>query len=228
MKSHLDNLIYQVPNILSGITLDLGSGKGIFLLDIAKRNGSAVGLEINKEYIKSSLESAKRNNLKIEIKQGVAERLPFDDLVFNFINISEVIEHVNSPKQMISETWRVLKKEGQVYLSVPNRYSLRDPHFHLYFVNWLPRSLCNFYIGLFGKHKDYNGNAGVQNLKDMHYYTYSRIKNLLKKEGFNILDTRERKIEVMFKNKVIRFFALFLYKIARFFYFDSFHFLLKK
>lgn len=229
MATHLANLTKNIPDLLKRLALDIGSGKGDFLLDFTKHGGNIIGLEKNDEYIKHANNLAAQANLRISVKSGVVEKLPFNDDKFLFINMSEVIEHVEYPNRVISEACRVLRKDGVVYMSVPNRFSLRDPHFHLYFVNWIPRYLSDYFIRVFGKHKDYSDNsAGRQRLKEMHYYTFSNIMKVCKKNYFDVVDIRENKIKKNIKNKLLVWFLITMYKIARFFYFDSFHLLLVK
>ncbi len=227
-KTHVDYLLEHIPNLLKLSILDIGSGRGSFLIDVASRGGEAVGLEINDAYIKETLDKAAQNNLRAKVVKGVAENLPFDNAIFDFINFALVIEHIENPKKAIKEMARAMKINGQAYMGVPNRFGFKDPHFHLYFVNWLPRCLCNHFITLLGKHKDYNGPAGRQNLRDMHYFTFGKIKKILNKNGIEVTDIREKKIKNLFKNKLALFFALLVYKPARFFYYDSSHLLLKK
>jgi ubiquinone/menaquinone biosynthesis C-methylase UbiE len=227
-KHHIDYLLEQIPNLLELSILDLGSGRGGFLIDIACRRGRAVGLEINDAYINETLDNARKKNLQVKIIKGAAENLPFDNAIFDFVNFALVIEHVDDPNRAIKEIARVLKIGGQAYMGLPNRYGFKDPHFHLYFVNWLPRFLCNHFITLFGRHKDYNGSACRQNLADMHYYTFNQIKEVLVKEGFEMTDIREGKIKNYFKNSFFPPPLIFLYRIHRFFFSDSFHLLLKK
>lgn len=229
MATHLENLIENISDLLGRPSLDIGSGEGGFLLDFTKHGGDIVGLEKNDEYIKHTNNLATQVDMRVSIKRGVAEKLPFNDNEFLFINMSEVIEHVECPNRVINEVYRVLRKDGIVYMSAPNRFSIRDSHFHLYFVNWIPRCLSDYFIRVFDKHKDYlDNNAGRQSLKEMHYYTFSNIMKICKKNDFDVIDIRENKIKKNIKNKLLVWFLITMYRIARFFYFDSFHLLLIK
>lgn len=228
MKKHFDHLAQYMPGLLEKPILDLGSGRGKFVLDVTKRGGHVIGLEKNQEYIDIAMQSAKETGVHIHVAHGSAEDLPFDDESFAFVNIAEVIEHVDDPNKMLSEVYRILKSNGMAYLSVPNRFGIKDPHFHLLFVNWLPRQWCNFYLGLRNKHKDYNQKAGRQNLAEMHYFTYKAIAALLDVHGFEVVDIRILRLKNMVQNKILMPFILLLYQMARFCYFGSFHILIKK
>ncbi len=227
MKKHLDNLIESFPNILSKKILDIGAGRGSFMVDAMRRGASVSGVEYKSQYIDIAQNKAKEFGLKLDILQGVGESLPYFDKSFGFANLCEVLEHVQDPKKVLEETFRVLEVGGEAYLSVPNRFGLKDQHFHLYFINWLPRFLSDFVIAVFGRHKSYDGTAGLQRLSEMHYFTYGSITKLAQSIGFKSQDIREEKLNKRFDG-FPRYIALFLYKIVRSFYFDSFHLKLVK
>ncbi len=227
--NHFDYLESHVPDLKKRRILDLGSGRGKFLFYCLDRGVTATGLELNPEYIEIAHAKARERGVKVEVTEGVGEKLPFPDASFDFVNISEVIEHVEDPVQMLREVHRVLSKDGYAYLSVPNRFGMKDPHFHLYVVNWLPRMWASSFIALCGKHKDYgHKNAGYQRLDEMHYYAMSDIGGLLHREGFSFKDQRILRIQGRLKNSFLAVIAVALYLPFRFFIFDSFHLLLKK
>ncbi|MBX4189060.1 glycosyltransferase [Candidatus Parcubacteria bacterium] len=226
MKSHVDHLLGYIPNLFSGKILDLGSGRGNFLVEVARRGGLAFGVEPYDEYVKKSLELARSKNVSIEVKKGVAESIPFPDSQFNFVNICEVIEHVEDPKKLLGEVNRVLGPGGLAYLSIPNRYGWYDPHFHLYGLNWIPRLWAFKVIGWLKKHKDYSGKAGRQSIVDMHYSTFSKTCQLVENKGFVVQDMRVIKIRKRLKHLAPIFVLVYL--PLRKFYFNSFHLLLEK
>jgi len=47
MSVHLENLLGLVPNLPELRIIDIGAGRGEFLVDCARRKIRAVGLEIN-------------------------------------------------------------------------------------------------------------------------------------------------------------------------------------
>lgn len=225
--SHWDNLSRNV-DLSHAKILDIGSGKGDFLIDATKRGADIVGIEFNPEYIQVCEQEARREGIMVNVKEGRAEALPFENDSFDFINLCEVIEHVESASTMLHEVRRVLRKKGTVYMSVPNRFGLRDPHFHLYFVNWLPRFMSDAFISLFGTHKDYEDiSAGRQRLKDMHYYTLHSIQALVKDADLRLNDARIVRIKSQLPPYVSTF-ALVVYIMVRPWYFDSFHVLLRR
>jgi ubiquinone/menaquinone biosynthesis C-methylase UbiE len=225
--THLEHL-EQFAGALAGKKIvDLGSGRGGFLIAAAKQGLNVVGLEVNPAYITETFARAKSEGVQVRVEEGVAEKLPFPDDSFDFANVSEVIEHVQDPDMMLKELHRVLVRGGMAYLSVPNRFGMKDQHFHLYFVNWLPRAWSDGFISLFGNHKNYDANeAGYQRLRDMHYYTFSAITKLVRSQGFEVRDIRLMRIRKMPAAK--RLLASIVYPLARVLYFDAFHLALTK
>lgn len=223
MSNHFENLRRHLPNISSMSILDVGSGRGKFLVAAAKAGSRVEGVEPYDKYIEIAYELAKKEGVSIHVQKGDAEHLPFGDKTFDFVNLSEVIEHVESPERVLSEVSRILKPGGCVYVSVPNRFGFFDQHFHLPFLNWMPRSWAECLIGVLGRHKDYSLKNGRQRISEMYYDTFGGAKTFFEKNGFIIKDIRRaRLINWGF------FFLLPLYVIFKTFYWDSFHFLLKK
>lgn len=227
MKTHFEHLLDIVPDLKNRRVLDLGSGRGKFLVELVQNNVESVGLELNRDYIQKSLSLAKEKGVSIHVDQGVGEELSYKDSSFDFINMAEVIEHVDSPDKVMKESFRVLKDGGLMYVSVPNRFGLKDQHFDLYFINWMPRFLSEMILTFLRRHKEYGGTIGFQRLSQMHYKTYRSARRLFLKHGFKAEDIRLKKISKRFSGPVY-YLASFIYHLLRPWYFDSFHFLLKK
>lgn len=224
-KGHLRHIQDWYPNVLQDRILDIGSGRGKFLVEVAQAGGDAVGIERSETFIATAHQRAKDAGVAIRVERGMGEQLPFPDQSFGFVNMSELIEHVEDPVRVLREVRRVLKDEGMVYISVPNRYALWDPHFHVYFVNWLPRSLSSAFLRLFGIHKDLSTELdnGLQRLDEMHYYTLAGITKLCRALGLQATDNREQKIKNMRISAMRKIAFLAVYRAARLFYLDTFH-----
>lgn len=224
--THFAHLASYIPDLASRRILDIGAGRGDFVLDARAHGASAEGLELNPQYRERAAEKARARGEELVLVDGVAEELPFSDASFSFVNLGEVIEHVQDPQRALREAWRVLEAGGLGYLSVPNRFGARDQHFHLWGVNWLPRFLADSYIALFGKHKAYTLEAGHQRLSEMHYYTYGAACRLAAHAGFAVEDMRVLKLKR--RLGALWPIAMPLYGLLRAAYLDSFHLLLRK
>lgn len=227
IMSHVTNLVRHIPDLRARRALDLGAGKGNFLLEAARDGIRIQGIEYNPAYVEEARTRLRTANIDVEIIQGKGEELPYEDRSFDFINASEVIEHVQDPERVLREVYRVLAPGGCAYMSVPNRFGMRDPHYKLYFVNWLPRACSEPYIAFFNRSKDDDMSAGAQRLSEMHYFTYGVFKRTAESIGFKVSDIRAARIKEEYRS-IKKMLLQAMYPFLRSIYFDSFHLILKK
>ncbi|OGH03175.1 MAG: hypothetical protein A2798_01965 [Candidatus Levybacteria bacterium RIFCSPHIGHO2_01_FULL_37_17] len=99
--------------------LDIGCGFGWFELNALKRGVREIaGIEITEE----DLATAKNiKNKRVIFKVGDAFKIPFKNNYFDTVVAWEVIEHIpkDTEEIMFKEVRRVLKKNGNFYLSTP-------------------------------------------------------------------------------------------------------------
>lgn len=103
--------------------LEIGAGTSQFLKLFEDRN-QVVALDISAELLKQNLTKAK-------LVVADAEHLPFADKSFDFIYAIGVLHHLEDQKKALSEIKRVLKSNGQVFLSEPTKWSLNLPYYLL-------------------------------------------------------------------------------------------------
>lgn len=85
--------------------------------------------------------------------------LPFADDIFDVVVTNHVIEHVGDRAAQLhhlQEIRRVLRGDGRVYLAVPNRWMLVEPHYRLFFLSWLPRAWRSPYLRARGRGNVYD------------------------------------------------------------------------
>lgn len=227
MMSHLDHLLRAIPDLASRSILDVGAGRGGFLIEVAKRGLHGEGVEYSTRYITYAQERARQEGVSIRIQHGVGEALPYPNDSFSFINLAEVLEHVREPQKVLSEVQRVLSDDGLAYISIPNRFGFIDPHYHTPFVNWLPRRTADYFLRWFGKQKEQSsGETGHQRLKDMHYMTLHEFENVCEALGLGFSESREERLRRMFP--MVRGMLVPLYRAFAFFFIPTFHGLASK
>lgn len=188
------NIEKFIPDLKKRKILDLGCGRGDDLIELVKNGYEAVGLDINQEYLNIAENKARGMGVRLELVKSEAEALPFPDSSFDFIIASEVTEHVEDPEKLLSECHRVLCHGGKMYVSFHNRYGPYDHHYHLWFINWMPRRWADFLIKLIGKDKGESRLAGRQKLSEMNYFTHGSAAKLIVKCNFTYLDMREAQV----------------------------------
>ena len=239
---HLQYLKRFYPDFKGKKVLELGCGRGDFLLECHKEGLDIIGVDINSEYIKISEEKIKKSGFEPHIILAKGEELPFKDDYFDFINCAQVLEHTNNPEGVLKECYRILKKDGCLFVTIPNKFSMRDPHYKILFLNWLPKTLKEKYIKIRKVKRNPYRCPDNQNINDMHYYTYFQFKHMVKQNEFFYLDTKKEQLNnpelilncrfkkiIHFLNRMgLNFIINFAYFFSTIFYLDSFHFLLKK
>ncbi len=98
--------------------LDLGPAEGKVLskLKEAFPQMTCTGLEYSKELIDACEDS------RLKMVQGDAMHPPFEDRSFDVVTASALIEHVDSPGDMLREAWRVLRPGGIVIVTTPDPF----------------------------------------------------------------------------------------------------------
>lgn len=136
--------------------LEVGSGYGTNLAVFVKDFGvDGYGVEPDGEgfgrSFSSSREIFKANGLDPErIAAGTGEALPFPDETFDIVYSSYVLEHVNDPVKVLTESVRVLKPGGILQFEMPNHLSYFEGHYMVpqppLVFNFLP-----FWVRLLGR-----------------------------------------------------------------------------
>lgn len=146
--------IVSISSSYSGNVLDVGCGGGDLLRMIREVSSPGTrffGLDISEKLC----EIARKNNPDAEIVKGDAESLPYKDNTFDFVFMTEALEHMLDHKKAVMEVGRVLKPDGIFVVTVPNR-------------DWLQ---YDFYKPFIDKHR-------FQPVQD-HYFRFQELKDLL-------------------------------------------------
>lgn len=144
-------ILNQFSDLKNLAILDLGSGEG-GTTKVLSENNFVVSLDIS--FIR--LTRQKENyNLK-EMLQADAVKLPFTDSSFDLIVIQDVLEHIENINLFHQELERVIKPNGIIYLSTPNKFSLinffSDPHWGVPVISVLSRNMIKkFFLKFFRK-----------------------------------------------------------------------------
>jgi O-antigen biosynthesis protein len=128
---HTGRYRWLAPTVSGRDVLDAACGTA-YGTDMFKRAGArrAVGVDISHKAIAEA--SLLLGNAQIELLQADIQSLPFEDASFDVISSFETIEHIKDPGLTLDELRRVLRPNGLLAVSSPNRgiYNAGNP-FHV-------------------------------------------------------------------------------------------------
>jgi ubiquinone/menaquinone biosynthesis C-methylase UbiE len=193
---------------VSGRILELGCYNGYLEIELAEKGSIyAVGVDLNPFNLGSA---AKTENLldpkfltctsinarkilqvklRVDFVLSDARFLPFKDRVFDLVICSQLLEHMQNIEEMLLETKRVLKVDGKLFVSVPNRFCFKETHNAPPFLHWLP---YKFWLKLVYPHVWKTKDNKRRPTWFVHrFYTRFLLRNQLISSGFKIDSLQE-------------------------------------
>jgi len=151
-------------NLEAGDTvLDLGSGSGIWTIDLVRHCRKAIGIDVSKNAVDTSLKYIKNSPLKkrLEFYVGKIENLGFLEKSLDHIFSFCVLEHIHNLEEVLNEVKRILRPGGLLHVSVDSLSTIND---------------------MVLKTKHQREHFVTQ------YFTEELLRNKLKESGFRVLD----------------------------------------
>ena len=100
--------------------LDIGCGTGTLVVNLKRQFGSAqvVGLDPDPKALRRARIKAARAAVSVQLDQGFADQLPYENESFDRIFSSFMFHHLNKQERenMLREVLRILKPAGLFYL----------------------------------------------------------------------------------------------------------------
>lgn len=177
--------------------LDIGCADGTFGSKLALRGAIVYGVDVSP----TAVSIARKKIKEVYVTDLNSRKLPFNAETFDIVIASEVIEHLFNPENLLTESKKVLKKNGSLIITTPN------------FLYWGNR--IRFLLGNFKYEK-----SGVFDESHIHFYTYKSLKVDIDEAGYKIV----KENHVFAGSDMFDFFkkylpALFSYQIV--FYLDK-------
>lgn len=174
--------LLEMINLKRNITaLDVGSGNGFPIIELSQRLGKtckAYGIDSWPEAVnRTRLKIKKWEITNLEIIEGQAESLSFDDKFFDLIVSNNGINNVEDEKQAMKEISRVSKKGAQFVLTMN-----------------LPDTMVEFYEIFRNTLKDYNKSKEIEKLEEQIFTKrkpLSYTKELLELNNFKVKNIYE-------------------------------------
>jgi ubiquinone/menaquinone biosynthesis C-methylase UbiE len=151
-QSELLALKQVVPVDKTGV--EIGIGSGIF----AEQLGIRYGIDPSE----TMLEYARKRGL--EVQNGVAEKLPYENESFDFAVFITAVCFVENPELAVKEAHRILKKQGEIIIAILDKETR------------------------FGKFLE-NNKKRSQFYRHARFFSVSEIMELLEKNKFRVTQT---------------------------------------
>lgn len=149
------------------LVLDAGCGNGRDFKMYLSHADKVIGVDFSTGMVREA--KRKKENLngkQVEVLVGDVTQLPFKSNTFDLIVCSEVLEHVPNWERAIAEFYRLLKPDGELIISTPNKLSIYG----------LTRYLGRF---LFGSRHPYD-----------RWKTYFEHRKVLRSARFKVVDVK--------------------------------------
>jgi len=134
--------------------LDIGCATGTLLAFLRDRGWNVKGTEI------SPAAEYARNVRQLDVRNIPLEEIAFPSGSFNIVLASHLIEHLNDPFSLLKEAYRILKDNGNLFITTPNISGLQA---YLYGGRWRSAIFDHLYL-----------------------FSARTLKKMLKKAGFKI------------------------------------------
>ncbi|MEA3324083.1 MAG: methyltransferase domain-containing protein [Euryarchaeota archaeon] len=112
-KTLLKNTIRTNRNLR---ILDVGTGTGFLALLLAEMGHNVTGIDISKRMLEKSRQNADAMHLSIDFMHGDAEKLPFEDEMFDIVVNRNLLWTLPDPMAAACEWSRVVKSGGKLVL----------------------------------------------------------------------------------------------------------------
>lgn len=164
--------------------LDIGCGDAGVPIAFAELGARAAGIEPAPGSVERGRIRAAEHGADVDLREGIAETLPFQDARFDLVLLDNVLEHVGDMHRTLEEVRRVLKPDGLLYLVTPKPFALyslwSDPHYELAGLTLMPRRLQVWYF-----ERVRGGGRGAYRVGRIP--TRWRVRRLLRRHGFEVL-----------------------------------------
>lgn len=146
------------------VVVDIGSGPYTPFLSLIK-NKIKRGIGIDP--------LTKVNNSKniSVIKSSLEKKIPIEDCFSDYVSLFAVLEHLDHPQELLSESYRILKKDGKIILTTPTPFSKLLCEFFAYKLHLISDREVREHKRYFWKNDlvDLLKNAGYKNIQHNYF-----------------------------------------------------------
>ncbi|HCB62181.1 MAG: hypothetical protein A2W93_10760 [Bacteroidetes bacterium GWF2_43_63] len=126
---HIHRYAFALEFVQNKIVIDIASGEGYGSNLLATKANYVTGIDISREAVEHSKNKYKKKNLSF--LEGSTSEIPLDSQSVDVVVSFETIEHHDKHDEMMIEIKRVLKPDGMLIISSPDKNSFsKIPNFH--------------------------------------------------------------------------------------------------
>jgi len=147
--------------------LEIGAGSGIISYHMIQAGNEVISIDISADLFRNTFFPEKK--IQFLLANGIS--MPFKDETFTIVICNQVIEHIPSHHQLnlVKEIYRVLGKDGLVYVATPNKFWPIEPHTKLPLISYFPKKISDIYL---------NYTQGIKSF-NVYLIDYFRLRKLL-------------------------------------------------
>lgn len=112
------------------LAADIGAGTGFITEGLVKLGLKVIAVD-QSEPMLDIIKNKISNRAKVDCRPGMAEKLPIDDALIDYVFANMSLHHVIEPQNAINEMIRVLKPDGKVVITDLDEHNfefLKDEH----------------------------------------------------------------------------------------------------
>jgi len=172
MKKYYDEITYankgnnELLSIIKETSieiLDVGCGEGANIEILKNQGKNVIGLTISQ----AEFELLKKKGLNSIMFDITNQNLPFEENRFDCIIFSHILEHIAWPSEILIKYKKMLKKDGQILIALPNISVFKQR--------------IKFLLGNFEYTED-----GLMDNSHLRFYNYYSSKKIFDKTGLKI------------------------------------------
>jgi len=156
--------------------LDVGCGYGDVSLGLSRNGYEVIGADIFLPGVRAASKVSSETHLNAMFLMSPVESLGLRNEAVGLAICYNVWEHVKSPQALLNQIARVLRRDGILFMVVPNRLWIMESHYRLPLLSWLPRRLANAYLRITRRGTEY----------DVRCPTWREFDRSLRSSGFEV------------------------------------------
>lgn len=125
---HLHRYVFASENVNEKEVLDIASGEGYGSEILSRTAKHVYGVDIDEASVKHAQGKYKTHNLEYLV--GSCTEIPLPDASVDIVVSFETIEHITDHEKMMHEVKRVLRPDGMLIISSPEKHEYNEENQH--------------------------------------------------------------------------------------------------